>query len=543
MFAGIGAIAALKTPTPRDGPRTIPPQTPVGFPQCTPQAGDQLPFSSGTGTPLVALLQKIHRPADIKLAHFEALGLHVIPDSSPEDIIPEAGFLPPVEEWNAISTDNLQEANNASKKLLNNGNLSPGAQTYRERQNELLIDNTAAFRTVRRISPPSGEAAVRLGNAYEFFKNLEFFTGYWDDTSLPPKPESTSDAVEDQVPRHLKTHQRTGSGAQLPPDYRQHLLTAFIKLISYDFGCNVSFPRTEPRLHINPPPTSSSPPTYFNSSATFVYRTPTDRAAARSGIIEGPVAAVSCRNSTVFATEAESQLDLAREVIAVLLTAQQRAREGKTEKRFGEGKWWTTKPRWGGGPGGAMGKEADKVDDLGAVVGGTVPEKIVGEEKGVAAEAKRAIGGINGPSPNKRSKKGKEGINFQIYDSYRKMLPPSSTWDRKARYSSIGKAVGQGYDDIFLVSSLNHHVSIVRVRVPDKLLSTLDGNEQEDWGRMNMWRSKWYDLFIAKERVDAMQVVWGMIAYLMRKVEDPSTEVDQKDTEGAKSKSEKMDLS
>lgn len=190
-----------------------------------------------------------------------------------------------------------------------------------------------------------------------------------------------------------------------------------------------------------------------------------------------------------------------------------------------------------------MGKEADKVDELGAVVGGTVPEKIVGEEKGVAAEAKRAIGGINGPSPNKRSKKGKEGINFQIYDSYRKMLSPSSTWDRKARYSSIGKAVGQGYDDIFLVSSLNHHVSIVRVRVPDKLLSTLDGNEQEDWGRMNMWRSKWYDLFIAKERVDAMQVVWGMIAYLMRKVGDPSTEVDQKDTEGAKSKSEKMDLS
>jgi hypothetical protein len=491
---------------------------------------------------LVALLQKIHRPANIKLSHFKALGLHVIPDSSPEDIIPEPSFLPPVEEWNAISAEDLREANNATKRPLNNGNLSPGAKTYRERQNELLIDNTAACRTVRRIPPPTGEVPVRLGNAYEFFKNLEFFSGYWEDTSLPPKPEW--DAAEDQepkVPHHLQTHHRTGTGAQLPPDYRQHLLTAFIKLVAYDFGCNVSFPRTEPRLHIMPPPSSHSPPSYFSSSASFVYRTPTDRAAARSGIVEGPVAAVSCRTSTVFATEAESQLDLAREVIAVLLTAQQRAREGKIEKRFGEGKWWTTKPRWGGGPGGAMGKEVEKVDELAAVVGGTVPENIVGgEEKRVNAEAKRAIGGINGPSPSKRSKRVKEGINFQIYENYRKMMPPFSMWDRRARYSSIGKCAGQGYDDIFLVSALNHHVSIVRVRVPDKLLSTLDGDEKEDWGRVTMWRSKWYDLFIAKERVDAMQVIWGMVAYLMRKIEDP-TEVNQEVAEGTKS--EKMDLS
>lgn len=464
----------------------------------------------------------------------------MISDSSPEDIIPDRSFLPPVEAWNAISADSLLEADDTTKAPLNNGNLSPGALTYRERQKELLIDNTAAFRTVRRIPPPTGELPARLGNAYEFFKNLEFFTGYWDDTSLPPNSEP-GDANDEEAkqPHHLQTHQRTGMGSQLPQDYRQHLLTAFIKLVAYDFGCNAAFPRTEPRLHITPPPTPSASPSYFNSSATFVYRIPTDRAAARSGILEGPVAAVSCRTSTVFATEAESQLDLAREIVAVLLTAQQRAREGKAESRFGEGKWWTTKPRWGGGSGGAMGKEAEKIDDLAAVVGGTVPEKIVEEEKSVTSEAKRAIGGINGPSPNKRSKRVKEGINAQIYENYRKMMPPSSTWDRRARYSSIGKATGQAYDDVFLVSALNHHVSIVRVRVPEQLLSALGGDEQEDWGQMIMWRSKWYDLFIAQERVAAMQVIWGMMAYLMRKIEDSTTEVGQETTEG---KSEKMDL-
>jgi len=486
------------------------------------------------------VLQKIHRPADIEPAHFEALGLHVIANSSPEDIIPEPNFLPPVEEWNAISADNLSEANNATKRPLNNGNLSPGAQTYRERQNELLTDNTAAFRTVRRIPPPAGEVPVRLGNAYEFFKNLEFFSGYWEDTSLSPKSSTDPDASdnqEDKVPHHLQTHQRTGTGAQLPPDYRQHLLTAFIKLVAYDFGCNVSFPRTEPRLYLTP--TTPSPPSHFNSSATFIYRTPTDRAAARSGIVEGPVAAVSCRTSTVFATEPEEHLDLAREVIAVLLTAQQRAREGKTEKRFGEGKWWTTKPRWGGGTGGPIGREPDKAsDDVPAVIGG--PEKIAGEEKSVTAEAKRAIGGIAGPSPSKRSKRGKDGLNMQIYENYRKMMPPSSTWDRRARYSSIGRAAsGQGYDDVFLVSSLNHHVSIIRVRVPDQLMSALEGNEAGNWGRMTMWRSKWYDLFIGKERVDAMQVIWGMMAFLMRKIEEPDTVKKAADD----ARSEKMDLS
>ncbi|TVY84755.1 hypothetical protein LSUE1_G000566 [Lachnellula suecica] len=544
--------AATGHPSPDSTPKKIPPPTPVRFPQFTPQADGHLPSPSQTDTPLGILLQKIHRPADIKPSHFEALALHVIPNSSPEDIIPEPSFLPPVKEWNAIKADDLLEANDATKRPLNNGNLSPGAQTYRERQDELLIDNTAAFRTVRRLPPPTGESAVRLGNAYEFFKNLEFFCGYWEDTSLPQKPEADAGAVHEgpKVPHHLETHQRTGSGAQLPPDYRQHLLTAFIKLVAYDFGCNVSPARTEPRLHITPPSKTHSPPSYFNSSASFVYRTPADRTAARSSIVEGPVAAISCRTSTVFATEAESRLDLAREVIAVLLTAQQRAREGKTEELFGEKKcgepkWWISKPRWGGGPGGAIGREPDKTDDLATIVGGIVPEKVVGaEKKDVAAEAKRAIGGINGPSPSKRSKRVKEGSNMQIYEKYRQMMPPSSTWDRRARYSAIGKeSSAQGYDDIFLISALNHHVSIIRVRVPDKLLSALEGKDRGHWERMTMWRSKWYDLFIAEERVDAMQVVWGMMAYLMRKIEDPSRSAETDTQVGDERNSEKMDLS
>lgn len=528
-------------------PRKLPPQTPVRFPQCAPSTEDRRRPLSELREPLVSLLQKIQRPADIKLNHFEALSLHVI-DSKPEDLIPESSYLPPVKEWNAIASDNLPEANDATRKPLCNGKISPGVQTYRERQDEIRIENTAAFRSIRRIPPPTGESAVRLGNAYEFFKNLEFFSGYWDDTSLPPKEEVTEVTSSDEplpscedtekeiseidlfsedkpIPTQQATHHRTGNGSQLPPEYRQNLITSFVKLVAYDFGCNVSLPRSEPRLYLTPSD-SSKPTSYFNSSATFIFRTPTDRSSARGGIIEGPVAAVSCRTSTVFATDADSRLDLAREVVAVLLTAQHRSREGRTEKRFGENQWWTTKPRWGGGPGGPIGKEADKSDEpsispstAAKVATEATPAPVTEPVQSIAAETKRMFG-LNATLPSKRSKKIKEG-NMQIYENYRKMLPPSTTWDRRTRYMPIGKPVPSlGYDDIFLVSALNHHVSIVRVRVPDALLSVLEGGDGE-WEKVVMWRSKWYDLFLAEERVEAMQIIWGMMAFQMRKIEVP----------------------
>lgn len=111
-----------------------------------------------------------------------------------------------------------------------------------------------------------------------------------------------------------------------------------------------------------------------------------------------------------------------------------------------------------------------------------------------------------------------------VYENYRKMNPPSATWDRKARYSAIGKVPGKGYDDIFLMSALNHHVSIVRARVSEKLLSVLDGGMEDEWERLEIRRTKWYDLYLKEERVEAMGCVWGVIAWLMRKVETPEAQ-------------------
>ena len=477
--------------------------------------------------PLAQFLQTIYRPSEIQLAHFEAIGIHVISDASPRDIIPDPAFLPPSEEWLAICPDQLEAKNEASKKALNNGKLSPGMKTYIERRHELSIDNAAAFRTVLRLPTPAGETAVRLGNAYAFFKSLEQLSTYWHDTSLPKQAEETptdepSTSTASPAAPASQTNERLGSGSPLHAEYRQQLITAFIKMVAYDFGCNVAFPRCEPRLHLIPPP--PSPPSYFNSSATFIHRTPADPASTRSGIIEGPLAVISSRASTIFSTPADSNLDFGRELVAVLLTAQQRAREGKTEKRFGADAWWTSKPRWGGGHGGPIGREADIPEELPAR---TRPGA---ERVSAMNEIKRAIGGISDSATGKRNKR---PGGSHLYENYRKMLPPSSGWDRRARYSAIGKVGGSGADDIFLVSALNHHVSIVRARVPDSLLEALEGKDAE-WERVVVWRSKWFDLFLKEDRIHGMNLIWGMMAWLMRS-EHPEPE-DEDEEEN------KMDL-
>lgn len=60
--------------------------------------------------------------------------------------------------------------------------------------------------------------------------------------------------------------------------------------------------------------------------------------------------------------EPKSRLDFMREIGGLLQLAQERRRAGRTEVKPGEGQWWTTKPRWGGGPGGEVEGEAGNAD-------------------------------------------------------------------------------------------------------------------------------------------------------------------------------------
>ncbi|KAI1763693.1 hypothetical protein GGR53DRAFT_496623 [Hypoxylon sp. FL1150] len=576
-------------------PKDVPPPTPIRLPQCNPQLADASDGKSDVS--VVRLLQKLHRPGELSQAHFAALGVHVHADAPAEDVIPDPIYLPSASGWDGMDVDEARRRDDTFRRRLSHGGKSPEARIYLERRAELSVANQAAFRTIRRIKLEAGEQPVRLGSSYEFYKQMEMMCAYWDDTSLPPPsneneeppplparptdtsadkpgqagvataPESNarSEADAELKPAHpQRVTYRASSGSQMPPELRHNFITAFVKLVAYDFACNVVPPRVEPRLQLLSPPSpsgssqSKSQPrpqpqisSYFPSGCVFLCKLPTTREDGRAGLAFGPVAAVSARNPTSFASPAEANVDFGRELVAALVTAQHRAREGRPETRFGEGKWWATEKRWGGGEGGPIGREVDGDPVVGdkdaAATSGGVSDGAAGvtttgssssgggssaQKTGSSSSSSQPVGSklaqaqmaMRGQPASKKPRK-----NMSIYDMYRMVRLPTSTWDRKMRYQAVGKSRGAGYDDVFVLSSLFHHFSVLRVRVPDRLLEVLGGAPDDDagndtggdgkrsWGKLEIWRSRWFDLFVPEERLEAMRLLWGAMAWIMRK--------------------------
>lgn len=603
------------TPSQSDGPpKEVPPPTPIHFPQCRPDQPDSDPSGSDAGSEavpvseaphLTTLLQGLVRPADqVQVSHLEALGVCVVPDASLADIIPLGSHsndqqadwsLPPFEEWDTLSREESMDyaRDCPSRPKLCNGTFAPGPAKYVDLCQGLLTENERAFRAVRRVTPRPGEQYVRLGYCHGFFQNLEPLTMFWDDTSIQREDAAGKPAGDEPFPVY-----RTSAGTAMPAPFRTKLLNSFLKLVTYDFNCNI-MSRQEPRLYLKSPacPSSSSttssstsqqPPahrrSHFSSGCSFIYRMPLDRDSAKRGIIEGPIAAVSPRHTTSFpplARDRESVIDLSREIIAALITAQHRARERRVEARIGKDAWWATRRRWGGGPGGPIGKEAELLEakEVGAVVVGDKDERppkegVVVEGDGSPSSSISCSTSTNTKSYTSRpSFMGSRSSRFKpstppysftsssssrdenipsgsgggsgsgpapkrprtglaIYDAYRMVRPPSLQWDPKTRYEAIGRQRGVDFDDVFVISSLFHHIAILRVRVPDRLLAVLDGGpEGEKEGddntreggerkrgreKLEIWRTKWYDFFVAQDRVEAMKAVWAVMAYAMR---------------------------
>ena len=86
-----------------------------------------------------------------------------------------------------------------------------------------------------------------------------------------------------------------------------------------------------------------------------------------------------------------------------------------------------------------------------------------------------------------------------------------------------------------MVSSLNHHVSLLKLRVHPLYLQYLTEGElpenmpvDMDWCSPKLQRTRWFDLFNVDDRTEAMRGIWGVFSYLMR-AEDKG----QKDTDMA----------
>lgn len=525
---------------------------------------------------LVPFLQTLRRPVEARSCHLSALGLHVTRDASLKDLIPDPSVIPDFETWDRLRLEDVSvPMNEAARKEMSNGFKCPGIVFYLERKKELSYANQVAFRAIRRMPPVAGRQLPRLGNSFEFYKNLEIMATYWDDPSDPWSPpktptednatlemsinpandnsESTKNPENDRPsPDPDRVTYRLHSGKDMPAEARHNGVSAFLKMIVYEFKCNIGPARTEPRLQLREPPHIQYPgrerkASYFPSGCTFCYRTPTTRSDARAGVVEGPLFALSTRGSTVFSTEMDQAIDLGREVIAALITAQHRAREGKEEVRFGDGQWWCSKPRWGGGQGGPIGKEIEVAEAKAATVVTSTSTNVSADDTKMETDlpitqeslaiqketsSSTDCSDRNNTQSSRLRKLPLRKQQMSIYDNYRMVRPPSCTWDKKTRYLSLGKIPGADYDDVFVVTSLFHHVRFIRVRVPQKLLSVLDGQglpkdcdvKTKPWGELTMVKSKWFDIFVVDDRIQAMQHIWAIMMWSMRKVDQPAGE-------------------
>ena len=78
---------------------------------------------------------------------------------------------------------------------------------------------------------------------------------------------------------------------------------------------------------------------------------------------------------------------------------------------------------------------------------------------------------------------------------------------------------------IFLVSCLFHHISVLKITVHNAYTDYLTTGvtpvqtpAEEDWSIPKLERTDWLDLFDQEQRVAAFKCVWGVMEYVNRDV-------------------------
>ncbi|TID21986.1 uncharacterized protein E2P81_ATG11101 [Venturia nashicola] len=250
--------------------------------------------------------------------------------------------------------------------------------------------------------------------------------------------EQENDVRQEDDPGTYRGH-RIGNGAGMPEQYRVDTIFAFVEPIAWAFGFTLSPHRRQPVVAIK----TLQVPVRMSGA---VWRYPLARDKAKMGWLEGPVLGISCRSETDFEHRpGTSLLDILRESGALLSVAQERAREKKKEVRPGEGKWWTTVARWGGGPGGEIGEVLAS--------GTTNTDDPIDVTQGLETDT--------GPSRESRGRPWSRGAGpsrkSSAADDWKILRPGTGFWDPRVEYSAIGREAQSEYDQVRIDAFRQRH--------------------------------------------------------------------------------------
>ena len=414
------------------------------------------------------LLACIRRPQDISASRFRALNLNLeedVPVSSIAASNAGEDGIPPL-PWDKHAPEQPE----TPPVLMSNDNPYPSRERFEVVKQELLHDNDDAFRELARLPPRDGREKIRVTQTRRFWNALENMSQYWDVSldhyyerlETPGKPKDTSDmrdgnylrwsqeldrAVQtnfghemdtqnsnDQADRcmvSVYTGRRIGTGSEMPDHIREEAIRSFTDMAAWPFGCQAVIPTLPPRVSVGT--------LLFPIRQSFeAVRSPRDGQSARNGGKEGPLFVGQCRHETAFRSPGQAPgsgigdvCDLYREVGAMLLAAQERAREGSVEIIPGEGKWWTSRPRWGGAPNESSSEDADAGDSTPWEMG---------------YSRKRSKLGHMLPS----SRRMNNARTLSNSERWKVVQPGPSLWDKRMQYMQIGKPRDSPFDDVRL---------------------------------------------------------------------------------------------
>ncbi|KAM5443918.1 hypothetical protein MferCBS31731_001164 [Microsporum ferrugineum] len=528
---------------------------------------------------LYRLLAGAKKPQDITDEYLAAFNIKVVPDVDASRIVPDHDQNPkPPYQWPNYSPgegEGKLDATIDAPIFLSNGAPFPDKSKHNLLKEELLFDNDDAFRSLARVEPPPGRKNPRIAHARKFWTALQQAAQYWDtshDNYYEISTENDSGCaatdptianghgkgvasgvapdnvlgsrmdvdnrysynqspvtipqMKPRIPSGNRRYKgrRIGTGTDMPDSVREDILRGLVEMVAWSLGCQIKLPTMPPRLAVKD--------LLFPVRQSFnVSRIPQDRQEARKRILEGPVLVAQCRAETQFYDNATEQryvekCDVLRETAGMLLLAQERARENKTEVKPGDGKWWATTPRWGGLPN-----------------NGPVGEPIRTSPEELAEPAPSSSPVDPEATANKRTKHDRSTISFRrglgpnrkvsMVEKWKTVQPGPGLWDKKMKYVKIGADVDSPFDDVFMVSSINHHFSIIHLRVYDQYLQWLETGkadsvntdaglgsdadpESSQWRSLVLRRTRWFDFFNATDRSEGFDGLWAVLTHMMR---------------------------
>ena len=510
-----------------DRPREVPPPaTPLQLPQYPQRNSATLYLHASQIYEILCKIPKAGPTNEL----VQAFNVQTTANVTLDQLIPN-GYLPPTSWLADPATSGGSNVFPAPlpppTEKLRNGCKKPQHEEFYPRVKELVLDNDDAFRFLHGQKPLEGHPAVKIAHFRNAWNGLSDIASYWD-TSVDnythplPQPEATAMDI-DEVRAEAKavdkgettkatsndakatyTGRRIGTGYLMPAIYREETVSKFVECIAWCFRCRVEKPTIQPKLRVHQMMITVV-------QTHVVYCTPGNQMQARQGYREGPMMGISCRPNTQFHKpgeipgEGKEELrDLLYEASLGLMVAQKRDREGKEEDKFWVGKWWCEKPRFGGAPV----KETEASDD---------------EDEGKSEGKGKGNGGASEAESSTSRKKQKLSVARANWSS---LKPPSSQYERNVIYQHVGKVKDADYDDVYLISALAHHLAIVHLRIPTAYSAYLLSNPSPDfvpaqqaWYKIEVRRSRWFDLLKKEDRVEAMRGVWGVVGWLMRKEE------------------------